>query len=119
MTSLEKLISRELSLLELSEFLQNVQETCKINGVSRQYFYDIKKVWWERSPFMLMLVGNERPISLLWGGGGDCNCFKKAFRTLYTGNQYGPPKHLNFHRQYCKLPCNLQCYTAIDLENGI
>jgi hypothetical protein len=32
-----------LSLLELAEYLKNVSEACKINGDSRQHFYEIKK----------------------------------------------------------------------------
>jgi len=33
--------------LELAEFLKNVSQACKINGVSRQHFYDIKKAYEE------------------------------------------------------------------------
>ena len=44
MTTQEKLIRTKLSILELAEFLKNVSQACKINGVSRQHFYDIKKV---------------------------------------------------------------------------
>lgn len=47
MTTQEKLIRRKLSLLELGEFLNNVSQACKINGVSRQHFYDIKKAYEE------------------------------------------------------------------------
>ena len=47
MTTQEKLINRKLSLLELGEFLNNVSQACKINGVSRQHFYDIKKAYEE------------------------------------------------------------------------
>ena len=42
-TTQEKLIKRKLSLLELAEFLQNISQACRINGCSRQHFYDIKK----------------------------------------------------------------------------
>ncbi len=45
MTTQEKLIRNKLSLLELAEYLKNVSEACKINGVSRQHFYDIKKAY--------------------------------------------------------------------------
>jgi len=34
MTTQEKLIRRKQSLLELDEYLQNVSQACKINGVS-------------------------------------------------------------------------------------
>jgi transposase InsO family protein len=47
MTTQEKLIKRKLSILELAEFLKNVSQACKINGVSRQHFYDIKKAYEE------------------------------------------------------------------------
>ncbi len=42
MTTDEKLIARKVSLLDLAEYLNNVSEACRINGVSRQHFYDIK-----------------------------------------------------------------------------
>ncbi len=47
MTTQEKLIRKKLSLIELAEYLQNVSQACKINGVSRQHFYDIKKAYEE------------------------------------------------------------------------
>lgn len=47
MTTQEKLIRRKQSLLELAEYLQNVSQACKINGVSRQHFYDIRKSYEE------------------------------------------------------------------------
>jgi len=47
MTTQEKLIRNKLSLLELAEYLQNVSEACKVNGVSRQHFYNIKKAYEE------------------------------------------------------------------------
>lgn len=47
MTTQEKLVRKKLSLLELGEFLNNVSQACKINGVSRQHFYDIKKAYEE------------------------------------------------------------------------
>ncbi len=42
-----KLISRKLTLLELAEYLKNVSQACKLHGVSRQHFYDIKKAYEE------------------------------------------------------------------------
>jgi transposase InsO family protein len=47
MTTQEKLIKRKLSIIELAEFLKNVSQACKIHGVSRQHFYDIKKAYEE------------------------------------------------------------------------
>ena len=48
MTTQEKLIKRKQSLLELAEYLQNISQACKVNGVSRQHFYDIKKTYEEQ-----------------------------------------------------------------------
>ena len=45
MTTQEKLVKRKLSIIELAEFLKNVSQACRINGVSRQHFYDIKKTY--------------------------------------------------------------------------
>jgi transposase InsO family protein len=47
MTTQEKLIRNKQSLIELAEFLQNVSQACKIHGVSRQHFYDIKQAYEE------------------------------------------------------------------------
>ena len=43
MTTQEKLIQRKLSLLDLADYLQNVSAACRVMGVSRQHFYDIKQ----------------------------------------------------------------------------
>ena len=45
MTTQEKLARRKLSIIELAEYLKNVSQACKISGVSRQHFYDIKKAY--------------------------------------------------------------------------
>lgn len=47
MTTQEKIVRSKLSILELAEYLKNVSEACRINGVSRQHFYDIKKSYEE------------------------------------------------------------------------
>ena len=47
MTTQDKLINRKLSLLELADYLKNVSQACRINGVSRQHFYDIQKTYEE------------------------------------------------------------------------
>lgn len=47
MTTQEKLTRNKQSLIELAEYLQNVSQACKIHGVSRQHFYDIKKAYEE------------------------------------------------------------------------
>jgi hypothetical protein len=43
MTTQEKLIRNKLSFLELAEYLKNVSEACKVNGVSRQHFTTSRK----------------------------------------------------------------------------
>jgi transposase InsO family protein len=48
MTTQEKLIRKKQSLIELAEYLQNVSQACKIHGVSRQHFYDIKQAYEEQ-----------------------------------------------------------------------
>jgi hypothetical protein len=48
MTTQERIVKNKMSLLELAEYLQNVSEACKIHGVSRQHFYDIKKAYEEQ-----------------------------------------------------------------------
>jgi transposase InsO family protein len=47
MTKEAKLIRGKLSLLELAGYLNNVSEACRVMGVSRQHFYDIKKAYEE------------------------------------------------------------------------
>jgi len=47
MTTQENLIRRKQSLLELGEYLHNISQACKIHGVSRQHFYDIRKAYEE------------------------------------------------------------------------
>jgi len=46
-TTQGKLIRKKLSLLELAEFLKNISEACRINGCSRQHFYDVKQAYEE------------------------------------------------------------------------
>jgi len=50
-----------LSLLELAEYLRNVSEACKVNGVSRQHFYDIKKAYEENGLEGLREKSRRRP----------------------------------------------------------
>jgi len=61
MTTEEKLIRKKLSLIELAEYLQNVSQACKINGVSRQHFYDIKKAYEEEGLEGLKEKSRRRP----------------------------------------------------------
>ena len=41
MTTSER-VARRLSILELGEYLKNVSEACRVMGVSRQHFYELK-----------------------------------------------------------------------------
>lgn len=47
MTTQEKLVRNKLYLLELAEFLNKGSHACKINGVSRQQFYNIRRAYEE------------------------------------------------------------------------
>lgn len=42
MTPQERLLKHKMSLLQLAEQLQNIRKACKMMGVSRQHYYDIK-----------------------------------------------------------------------------
>jgi transposase InsO family protein len=48
MTSDQYIIERKLSIVELGKALRNVSEACRLNGVSRQHYYDIKRGYAER-----------------------------------------------------------------------
>jgi len=43
MTPQDMLLKYKMNLLQLAEQLQNIRKACKIMGVSRQHYYDIKK----------------------------------------------------------------------------
>jgi hypothetical protein len=47
MTVQDRMVKNKMSLLKLAEYLQNVRKTCKIHGVSRQHFYEIKQAYEE------------------------------------------------------------------------
>jgi hypothetical protein len=70
MATQEKLIRRKQSPLELAEYLQNISQVCKIHGVSRQHFYDIRKAYEEQD-----LGGegedSEEAVCEESGGSGD------------------------------------------------
>jgi len=61
MTTQEKLIKNKLSLLQLAEYLQNVSEACKVNGVSRQHFYNIKNAYEENGLEVLREKNRRKP----------------------------------------------------------
>lgn len=47
MTVEEKVSRAKMSLLDLAEYLKNISEACRITGVSRQHFYDLKQAYEE------------------------------------------------------------------------
>jgi len=47
MTTEDKVIKAKMTLLDLAEYLKNVSEACRVSGVSRQHFYDIKQTYQE------------------------------------------------------------------------
>ncbi len=61
MTTQEKLIKGKMNLLELAEYLKNVSEACRVTGVSRQHFYDIKKAYEEGGLSALREKSRRKP----------------------------------------------------------
>jgi hypothetical protein len=61
MTTQEKLIRRKQSLPELGEYLQNISQACKIHGVSKQHFYDIRKAYEEHGLEGLKKKSRRKP----------------------------------------------------------
>jgi len=61
MTTQEKLIKGKMNLLELAEYLKNVSEACRVTGVSRQHFYDIKKAYDEGGLAALREKSRRKP----------------------------------------------------------
>ncbi len=45
MTHSQKLVRAKMSLIELADYLKSVSEACRVMGVSRQHFYDIKQAY--------------------------------------------------------------------------
>jgi hypothetical protein len=67
MTTHDKRIKRKLSLLEPAEFLKNVSQACKINGVSRQHFYDIRKAYEEHGVEGFREKSRHKPLIFIDG----------------------------------------------------
>lgn len=61
MTQQQYLINRKLNILELSEKLGNITESCKRLGVSRQHYYDIKQAVEEDGTEGLLEKSRSRP----------------------------------------------------------
>jgi transposase InsO family protein len=61
MTTEQKLIRKKFSLLELAEYLKNVSEACRVMGVSRQHFYDIRKAYDEQGMEGLKEKSRRKP----------------------------------------------------------
>ena len=76
MTTQDKIARAKLSILELAEYLKNVSQACRINGVSRQHFYDVRRAYDEhgveglrdktrRKPCMKNRVAPEVEVSVV------------------------------------------------------
>lgn len=61
MTQTEKLVRAKMSLIQLAEYLNNVSEACRLNGVSRQHFYDIKQTYEEGGMEALREKSRRKP----------------------------------------------------------
>jgi len=95
MTTQEKLIRNKLSLLESAEYLKNVSEACKVNGVSRQHFYDIKKAY------------EENGLDGLW---------EKSRRKPCMKNRVAPEIEDAVVRMACEYPAYGQARAANELK---
>ncbi len=45
MSTREKLIQARISMLALADELQNISRACKVAGISRSHFYEIKEAF--------------------------------------------------------------------------
>lgn len=61
MTTQEKLIRSKMNLVELGEYLQNGSEACRVMGVRRQHFYDIKRAFEEGGAAALREKSRQKP----------------------------------------------------------
>jgi hypothetical protein len=61
MTTQEKLIKNKLGLLELTTYLRNVSEACRVVGFSRDTFYRVKKGYEEGAFEKLKEKGQRKP----------------------------------------------------------
>ena len=62
MITQNKLIKKKLSLLGLSKFLHNISEACRINGCSRQHFYDVRLAYEENGIEGLRVKTGGNPV---------------------------------------------------------
>lgn len=61
MTHSQKLVRAKMNLIELAEYLKNVSEACRVMGVSRQHFYDIKAAYDEGGIAALKEKSRRKP----------------------------------------------------------
>jgi len=61
MTREMKVTRSKMGLLELAEYLQNVSEACRVMGVSRQHFHDIKQAYEEGGAEALREKSRRQP----------------------------------------------------------
>jgi len=57
-----KVARNKMKLLDLAEYLKNVSEACRVSGVSRQHFYDIKQAFAEGGIDALRDQSRRKPI---------------------------------------------------------
>ena len=61
MTRSHKLVRAKMNLIDLAEYLKNVSEACRVMGVSRQHFYDIKAAYEEGGIAALKEKSRRKP----------------------------------------------------------
>lgn len=62
MTAQGKVVKAKMSLIDLAEYLNNVSEACRVMGVSRQHFYDIKQAYADGGIEALKEKNRRKPI---------------------------------------------------------
>ena len=63
MTQQQYIINRKLNILELGEMLGNISEACKVLGISRQHYYDIRTAMEEEGLNGLLEKSRRAPPS--------------------------------------------------------
>lgn len=61
MTRDQKIVRAKMSVMDLAEYLNNVSAACRLAGVSRQHFYDIKKAYEEGGMEALREKSRRKP----------------------------------------------------------
>lgn len=61
MRTREKLVQARVSILALVKELQNISRACKVAGISRSHFYDVKEAFEKYGPEWFHLQARRRP----------------------------------------------------------